>query len=282
MSFDLVRADKGLFAVYQTMYSNADIEMWYDWDRRLSDTDWTDDCFFVMLDGQKAGGLIITGDCYMYAFLVSPFCDRLAFWSFICKAEPRREARGMLDADMRVLEMLGYKIHHSSQVMCRPADRFDYEAPEGFSFRALDIERDGAELGEALVASYKGGICDEINGAATPEAALEDMRGVWDFYAARRFSTLLIDDSTGKVAAFCVAGIGKKYVHNYGEIAELCVLPQYRGRGFAKLLIKKALTEACETSPYVKLFVYSGNNAEYLYRRLGFIAGPQFTNMVKR
>lgn len=62
MDFSLVQANKDLFAVYQTMYSKADIEMWYDWNRRLGYTKWTEQCFFVLLDGQKIGGVIITDD----------------------------------------------------------------------------------------------------------------------------------------------------------------------------------------------------------------------------
>ena len=54
MNTELVKADKKLFSIFQTMYSNADTEMWYDWDRRLSDTTWTDQCYFLTLDGKKS------------------------------------------------------------------------------------------------------------------------------------------------------------------------------------------------------------------------------------
>ena len=38
MNAKLIKADVNLFAVYQTIYSNADTEMWYDWNERLEDT----------------------------------------------------------------------------------------------------------------------------------------------------------------------------------------------------------------------------------------------------
>lgn len=38
MTYTLQKADGRLFAVYQTIYSEADKDMWYDWDRRLNDT----------------------------------------------------------------------------------------------------------------------------------------------------------------------------------------------------------------------------------------------------
>ena len=89
MNFSLVQADKDLFAIYQTMYSKADLEMWYDWNRRLDDTKWTDQCFFVLLDGKKVGGVIITDYAIAYPFLISPFNGRMEFWSFILKNHRR-------------------------------------------------------------------------------------------------------------------------------------------------------------------------------------------------
>ncbi len=46
MSYTVERADKRLFAVCQTIYSDSDVELWYDWEKRLNDTDFTEDCFF--------------------------------------------------------------------------------------------------------------------------------------------------------------------------------------------------------------------------------------------
>ena len=43
MNYYFEKADKDLFATYQTIYSQADIEMWYDWNARLNDTKWTDE-----------------------------------------------------------------------------------------------------------------------------------------------------------------------------------------------------------------------------------------------
>jgi hypothetical protein len=108
MNVDLVQADINLFAVYQTMYSNADIEMWYDWNRRLEDTKWTDQCYFLTLDGQKIGGAVVTDDAIMFPFLVSPFCDRMIFWRLLLKQSPRAKIRGILDNDSLILPMFNY------------------------------------------------------------------------------------------------------------------------------------------------------------------------------
>ncbi len=280
--FSLARADKALFAVYQTIYSNADIEMWYDWDRRLGDTKWTDACYFLMQNGQKIGGLILTDEKIMYPFLIPPFCDRLAFWAYIMRQHRRGSIRGVSPADARVLLMFDNKITMTGQVMCRPADVFEPRLPEGFTSRALDADKDMDAACAVMIASYRGGICDEINGAATPEEAVADAKHVLDIYAPKNFSHVVLNSEDNSIVGVCLAGIGDGYTHHYTEIAELCVLPRYRGRGLARYMIETVLTAACGISPFVKLFVYAGNSAEYLYRRAGFMAGPQFINLTRR
>lgn len=282
MNFSLVQADKDLFAIYQTMYSKADLEMWYDWNRRLDDTKWTDQCFFVLLDGKKVGGVIITDYAIAYPFLISPFNGRMEFWSFILKNHRRDYINGVLEEDRRILLMLDYKVVTTNQVMCRPTDVMENHLPEDFICRIFDVNKESDEIGDVILKGYEGGICDEINGVATKESAIEDMKGVLDIYSSQNFSHVIVEKATNKIVAVCLAGIGENYIHHYVEIADLCVLPEYRGRGLAQYLIGRVITDAYGIAPFVKLFVYVGNNAEYLYHKMGFIAGPQFTNMIKR
>ncbi len=279
MDFSLALADKDLFAVYQTIYSNADIEMWYDWNRRLNDTKWTDQCYFVMLGGKKVGGIVLTGDRIMYPFLIPPFCDRLAFWAYIMKQHRRKSIRGVSRADADILLMFDNKIAMTGQVMCRPADMCDPKIPNGFYVRALNSDADFDDIATVMTESYKGGICEEINGVQTFDEAVSDIKRVLDIYAPKNFSHAVFDASSNKAVAVCLAGVGKNYTHNYAEIAELCVMPEYRGKGLARYMIENVLSLAYGVSPFVKLFVYAGNSAEYLYVQEGFIAGPQFINM---
>ena len=52
MNTSLQKADRNAFAVYQTIYSNADTNLHFDWEKRLGDTNCTDECYWVMLDQQ--------------------------------------------------------------------------------------------------------------------------------------------------------------------------------------------------------------------------------------
>lgn len=280
MNYTLEQADKDLFAVYQTIYSNADIEMWYDWNKRLEDTKWTDKCYFLMQNGQKVGGAVIVDDRIMYPFLVSPFSEREKFWNTLIALMPRDNICGVSNEDAEILSKLGYHTESVNQVMCRPADTFKTSLPKGFVCRPLVLDR-LTEVGEVIFKSYQGGICEEINGVVTLNSAIDDVKMVLDVYSKTNLSKIVCEENTDKIVAVCLAGVGENYVHGYAEIADLCVLPQYRNLGLGKYLIEQTLTDAYLVAPFVKLFVNVGNNAEYLYRKLGFISGPRFINLTR-
>ena len=282
MEFSLVQADKNLFAIYQTIYSNVDIEMWFDWNKRLNDTKWTDQCYFLISDGQKVGGVIITDKSIMYPFLIPPFCDRIAFWKYILEHSGRDKINGILEKDAAILPMFDYKVDTVNQVMCRPADIIANELSDNFVCRSFNVDTEVEEVGKVIIQSYAGGICDEINGAATLASAIDDIKKILCVYSHNHLSHVIVEKATDKIVAVCLAGTGINYTHGYVEIADLCVLPQFRGMGLAKYMIGKIVTDSIGIAPFVKLFVYVGNNAEFIYHQMGFISGPRFINMSKR
>ena len=111
----LIKADKDVFAVYQTIYSNADTELHFDWNKRLNDTKWANDAFYwVILDGKKIGGIMILDHCTRFPFLIEPFCDRALFWRIVIDylGENKPDIRNLysvLDADIPILLSYGYK-----------------------------------------------------------------------------------------------------------------------------------------------------------------------------
>lgn len=256
--------------------------MWFDWNKRLDDTKWTDQCYFLLLDGQKIGGVIVTDETVMFPFLIPPFCDRILFWKLILEHSGRDKIKGILEIDSAILPMFDYKVDTVNQVMCRPADIITNELPDTFICRSFNINTEAQEIGKVIIQSYAGGICDEINGGATIESAIEDAKNVLGVYLYNDLSHVIVEKTTNKIVAVCLAGIGENYTHGYAEIADLCVLPQFRGIGLAKYMIGKVVTDSNGIAPFIKLFVYVGNNAEFIYRQMGFTSGPRFTNMSRR
>ena len=283
MNVSLSKVDADLFAVYQTMYSTADTNMSYDWNSRLGDTKpWADCGYFLILDGVKIGGAIITDDMIRFPFLILPFVDRVQFWAYLLKLSPRKFLYGMLDADNAILPMFGYKIMGSRQAMCRPADIIKMNLPEGFICRPLNMDTDAAEVGMVYVDGHTGGICFEKYGAETTDEAIAETMRVLGVYNAKDLSIVIVEQSARKIVGVCTAGIGKHHVFGNSEIADLIVLPQYQGMGLGKYMISHVIKQSYGLAPFVSMCVDTGNSAEYLYRQMGFIAGPRYSSMERR
>lgn len=279
MSVSIIKADKNLFSIYQTMYSNADIEMWYDWNQRLEDTLWTDQCYFLTLDGKKIGGAVITDDAILYPFLISPFCDRVQFWNYLLKLSARKKITGVLDTDSSILPMFGYKTIGVFRLLCRPSDIIDIPLPDGFICRPLDIDGDAAEYGRVYVESHIGGFCFEKYGEETHDEAIAEAKQIIDIYSAKNLSSVIVEKASNQIVAACTAGIAKNHALGFAEIADMVVLPQYSGKGIGKYMLGHIVTQAYGIAPFVKLGADMGNPSEYLYYQMGFIPGPRITNM---
>ena len=295
MNAGLIKADRDTFAVYQAIYSNADTELHFDWNKRLNDTKWGEDLhYWVMLGNKKIGGIMVTNDCTRFPFLIEPFCDRALFWriviQYLKENKPSiRNLYSVLDADIPVLLSYGYKIVQTRKMMCRPTERYSVQLDDRFTCHTPDPANDLDEMTDVIVESYKGKIdylmdpdsseCDNREGAR------EDLVFFLKGYAETNtlhHATLIRLKSTNKLVALCVAGVHPKANRPHcSYIADIAVLPEYCGNGLAKWMIQNALTNAAPTCDVMMLCVTVGNNAEGLYRNQGFWGGPSFTNMTK-
>jgi len=283
VNISLVKVDDALFAVYQTMYSGVDTYMSYDWESRLGNTKhWADQGYFLVLDGKKIGGAIITEETIRFPFIISPYCDRIQFWRHLLKLAPRKTLEGMLDEDVSILLMFDYKTMGSDRALCRPADVIEINLPDEFICRPLNMDIDAAEYGKVYVESHTRGFCFEKHGVETIDEGIAVTKSSLDKYNSKDMSVVIIEKATGQMVGACVAGIRKNHVLKYSEIAEFIVLPQYQGKGLGKYMLSHIITQTYGLSPFIKLWLDIGNRAEYLYRQMGFIAGPRFTDMERR
>ncbi|MBD3921986.1 GNAT family N-acetyltransferase [Paenibacillus sp. PR3] len=282
MSFyQIEQAERDLFAVYQVLYANADIEMWYDWKARLEDTKFTDQCYWVVRDGVRIGGAIIMNDTVIYPFLIAPFADRTIFWKtlFSC-CKTIIHIRGVLSQDVEILQSFAYRLDVTRQVMCCPTDPDIVAAlPEGYSLHVLDQSVDRTALARAIREGYVGGTDYEIYGTPTEEEVKKDVERLLQIYAPNNLSLYLWNDQDQRIAGLCIAGISAAIPLRFAEIGEICVLPSYRNRRLGEYMLNWIRAKAHPYAPVVKLCVTVGNSAEGLYRKAGFIPGPRFANM---
>lgn len=286
MEYRFERADKDLFAVYQTIYSGADIEMWFSWKDRLNDTKWSGDSYFLMRSNEKIGGAIISKGLVMYAFLVPPFCDRCLFWKLVIhKAKEitnngEIEFKGVLWDDVPVLQNYGAKAWRPRQMMCRPTDILEDTVPDGISLET-PCEADIAEIAEAEHKAYLGTISYEMFGEDSLEHIIDGLTNFcfkW-YQQTDSMDQFVVAKAKGKIIGACVAGMNPEMPNGFAGIDDVFVLPEYRGRGIAGAMIRRAVSAAYGRTPVMKLHVLVNNPAACLYRNLGFTAGPVFTDM---
>lgn len=282
--YRLELAEKSLFSVHQVIYSNSDIEMWYDWNTRLNDTKFTDQCFWIMCEDDRIGGVIKINDTVMFPFMIPPFSDRQQMWRILLKCcVDIRNINGVLQEDVNILLSLGFKVNVIRQVMCCPTGvNKKLVTPNGLSLYMLDDSFDITKIKEVMKEGYRGGIDYEIFGVPNDEKIMEDISYLLQVYKHRNLSIYVVNEQSQEIVGVCIAGISENMPLGFAEIGEVCVVPQYRNKGIADFMLNYIKETANSYTDVVKLCVSVGNYAETLYIKAGFQAGPRFARMIKR
>lgn len=286
--YSLRRGDKHIFAVYQTIYSDADIEQWHDWNYRLNDTTWSDNCFFLYKGTEKVGGAIIQSNLIMFGFLIPPFCDRDKFYQLLNQVliewsspEKAISAKGILPKDVDSLQALGYRVKCVRKIMIRPTDVFDIVWDPRFTIKTPTKEN-AKDVANVLFNSFKGGIAWEVFGEQSIDECENDFLRVIKMYesgGAPDVSVLVFDNEKKQFVGTCISGIYPQRPNNFCEIYDVAVIPEYRGFGLAKKMLQYVITTAEKYSPAIYLHMVVGNSAETVYKKTGFVSGPKFTDM---
>lgn len=282
--YRLEQAEKNLFAVHQVIYSNSDIEMWYDWDTRLNDTKFTDQCFWIMCDDDRIGGVVKLNDTLMFPFIIPPFSDRQQMWRILLNCcKDIGNINGVLQDDVNILLSLGFKVNVIRQVMCCPTGGSKKSViPGGLSFHLLDDSCDMPKIKNVMKEGYQGGIDYEIFGVPSDEKLIEDLSYLLQVYKHRNLSIYVVNEQNKEIVGLCIAGISEKMPLGFAEIGELCVVPGYRNKGIAEFMLNYIKESADSYTEVVKLCITVGNYAEILYKKAGFQAGQRFARMTKR
>jgi ribosomal protein S18 acetylase RimI-like enzyme len=291
MSTTLEKAEPQLFSVCQTVYSNVDTNLNFIWENRLKDTLWTNDVYWIINDGERIGGVMISEDWVRFPFLVPPYNDRQLLWDALYYLDKHNALKmnkvlGALDCDVPILLTQGYKIIMARRMMCRPAERLPINLGQEYKFRIPDAEKDVDEIASVIENGYKGGIDYEIFGPSEAGEAKADVSYYFDAYQKTNTlyqSVVVTDVQSNKIIGACIAGRHpKENSEIYSFISDIAVLPEYRRKGIAEFMLKYVISNAKKTSQLIGLCVTVGNHAENLYKHLGFFGGPIFTNMEKR
>ena len=269
------------------LYRNSDFDLCYDWNEQLADLRVCEDCYFLYRNGERIGGLTITLNTVSNPFLVAPFTDRELFWNIILKQMSANNQDGninidrVLQVDVDVLLSCGARKKWTQQRMNRPTDILAIKTIPSYELYNPK-ENDIPEIVQVVYNSHVHDITAQTYGEpkiSDVEKAIKRRFVSFSQTNTLRLSIVAKEKTTSKIVGVCMAGIYPDSMNNFSTIHQVSVLPHYRRQGIAEMMMTQTISIAHSVSPVMGLGVLVGNPAEYLYRKLGFIAQPCFTDL---
>ncbi|WP_346867384.1 MULTISPECIES: GNAT family N-acetyltransferase [unclassified Clostridium] len=284
--YRLERADNKGFTDYYTVYSQMNIANGFfmkSYDVMRTVVDDEDECFWIIKDDKKIGGVFIEPNNISELFIIPPYSnvdlllerlkEILVFWSDTTKDILADIVQPSL---VENYEKIGFKKIESGRWMIRPIEEFNIMWGEGFYANLPKRENQG-EIGKLLYEAFENNV--NLHSSYTLEEYTGWVKEYFDDYLdsdmLNRASTLVYDGNTNELVGVCYVSLWQEWP----LISQIAVKPSYEGRGIGTKMLKKALTILKKEYPVVRLYVDIGNEAEEVYENLGFLKGLELTQM---
>lgn len=284
--YRLKRADNKGFTDYYTVYSQMNIangffKKSYDVMRTVVDDE--DECFWIIKDDKKIGGVFIEPNNIAELFIIPPYSnvdlvlerlkEILVFWSDTTKDILADIVQPSL---VENYEKIGFKKVESGRWMIRPTEKFNITWGEGL-YVNLPKRENQVEIGKLLHESFESNV--NLHSSYTLDEYTDWVKDYLDDYLdndmLNRASTLVYDGNTNELVGVCYVSLWQEWP----LISQIAVKPNYEGRGIGTKMLKKALTILKKEYPVVRLYVDIGNEAEQVYDSLGFLKGLELIQM---
>lgn len=277
--FELTSAPHREYGIHHAVYRRENPEFYQTYLEHGSDLEGIQYCFRVARHGERVGGIIVRPNHVEGLFVIPPFTDA---WSILSAVKPLLLHWSDRGKDIEAVEVFD----HELDLYCRGGFRLDcirrYQirptAPCSVTWDDdLDVRpcQQGTleDLCQLFVESFAGGV--GIYGRFT----LHDYRkrfatfpgDMTDDTIWGRASTLLYDRATGRLVGACLVQMSD----GVPAVGYMAVHPTHRRRKLATRMIQKALSALHGQYPLLKIQVFVGNEAESVYRGLGFEPGPR-------
>ena len=266
MHYTLEQADSKEFARWWVIYRNANEDFSQSFAERYADIENVPYCHWIMLDGQRVGGLIKVPNNIGDFFLIPPHADAYSVLKAILLDEAPLNAREVLPEHLPVFQRLGFQIRESRRWMIRPIQTYDVE----FEFTRTSPETSETDtIAQLMFATFHGGV-----GQYGQRDVDAHRKSVEDYFEKIEFgdvchqaSSVLYDGET--MIAACLVQPHRAFA----TIRFVVTHPDYRRRGLAKRLMQYASNVVKSEYDYLALAVTVGNPAQSLYYDMGFVPG---------
>lgn len=242
--------------------------------------------YWIYKGESKVGGVRIAPNAMYHLFYIPPFQDSfevlkllkqlLMSWSDRTKPIKTYE---ILSDQVDLYARAGFwPDEFRCRWMQRPTEQYNIVWDHNFSIESPQIidNQQGAkkfskedEIANCDFNSFKG----SLEAVRRKKFVLEDFVPHEDPNYTNEIlnqaSTLVYDQETGQLIANCRLCLQD----NQAAVYSVGVIPAYRGKGIATLMLQRALTIIKDHYPVLRLYVMEGNDAQSLYYNLGFVQG---------
>jgi len=284
MTIQLQKIKDEDFAVYHALYQPENIFLHFDWKQLQDNFMPKDNGYLLLLEGVPIGGAEVRNGYVTAPFLIPPFNDATQFWELLLQKVPKCDHNIFLqyipETFHSAMEHLGAQRVRTKRQMIRPTARFSSTLDDYFDF-AEPRQDEKEEMAEVIYCAHQNGYVGETEGAIDMEQVrqtLESRLNAFSQTGTLDMGNVVKERKTGRMVAVCLTGIYPDSPNFFATIHQVSVLPEYRRRGIAASMIRRAITSASFKSPAIVLGVLQGNPAEKLYSQLGFRGGCAYSD----
>ena len=280
--FRLIEADPKKFGIHIPIYNHRATNVWFPtkMERVYNMFANIKPQYWILKDGQRIGGVVLSANWFGFLFVIPPFNDkdillRSVLDHVISISDDAKPiyVSGVYPNDYERYQRLGFQIKSTEKIMIRPTGSFELDWPED----DITMEAPDSSHKEELIDIYY-----HVYSQSPVSSVAEKGR---DYYKAvlendhlpalkPEYSTLIYDES-GQLSAACIVTIWEELPY----IADLMVKDSLKGKGLGRMMVKKAINNAHQDYPAIRLAVAPGNRAENLYHQLGFVGGIPSSTM---
>lgn len=278
----VTKANPREFAIHYTTY-RENIFFRQSWERRVSIFGENAPCYWITLKKQRIGGVCLEPNALSSLFIVPPYVDLfrvlIPLKRFLISCSELNKpihAYGILPYQTEHFLRLGFRPSECRRVMIRPTELMEQPEWGGELVISTPVPEQIDAVAETLYACYANADCigyPAENSIEQQKSALEHYFKANQADLLKAASTLVTDNSSNEIVAVCLISMWEDLPLVYN----IAVIPRYRSRLLATMMLKKALTVLKAEFEVLRLFVTVGNSAESLYYRLGFYPGPEQT-----
>ncbi|MBD2862397.1 GNAT family N-acetyltransferase [Paenibacillus oceani] len=239
--------------------------------------------FWIFNYESKIGGVILTENRLYNLFFIPPFNDELKVVKLLkhllvdfSDGSKNITVINVLPHQVDLFSQAGFWADiNRSRMMQRPTEVLNTIWDDGFRIESPVMENGKfsieLEIAELFFESYKGGINAARRNHISKESFIFKRSSNIFTDSMLKASTLVFDNNTKQLVGSCLLFLEDKQRTYYPGVFNIGVLPNYRNKGLASNMLKRALTLLYGEYPILRIGVLQGTYAESLYYNLGFM-----------